>query len=102
MGDFNIDYQNGNFSNNDLQQLVNFPTRITAYSETTIDHIYTSTPDNIADVTVQIISLSDHYPVSFTREATKINLKDTNTSQYSIDATKDLTKRDSLTIFQHN
>ena len=57
MGDFNIDYLNGSRINNkwkhivetlDLHELVNTSARITAHSETIIDHIYASRPDNTA------------------------------------------------------
>ena len=51
MGDFNIDIKDGKLINtkwkhviemNDLHQLIDKPTRVTAHSETKIDHLYTS------------------------------------------------------------
>ena len=56
----------------DLTQLVSEPTRITQTSATLIDHVYASHPENIVHCTTSSISLSDHFPVCFTR---KINSK---------------------------
>ena len=79
MGDFNIDMKvpaNTKWQNLlnlfDLTQLVNEPTRITPTSATIIDHVYTSHPENIIKCSVSSISLSDHFPICFTR---KINNK---------------------------
>ena len=46
---------------NDLHHLINKPTRIIGHSESIKDHLYTSTPE------FSSISVSDHYPVQFTR-----------------------------------
>ena len=56
----------------DLTQLVTEPTRITQTSATLIDHVYASHPEKIVHCLTSSISLSDHFPVSFTR---KINSK---------------------------
>ena len=47
------------------------PTRVTAKSETLIDHVYSSTPENITDVSVPVLAVSDHYPVCITRKLSK-------------------------------
>ena len=75
MGDVNIDFQA--CSNNkwlnlvqlfDLTQLVTKPTRITPYSSTLIDHVYTTNPENISECYVPSYSISDHFPVCFSRK----------------------------------
>ena len=84
LGDINFDFKDGQYSNatwkntvesHDLQQVIQSATRVTANSETIIDHIYVSNTDKIADVSVPCISFSDHYPISFTRSASKHNIK---------------------------
>ena len=59
MGDFNIDIKDGKLINtkwkhvieiNDLRQLIDKPTRVTAHSETIIDHLYTSSPELVKDI----------------------------------------------------
>lgn len=79
MGDFNIDYiscTNNKWLNLvqlfDLSQLVCKPTRITQTSASLIDHVYTSNPENITECFIPHYSISDHFPVCFTR---KINCK---------------------------
>ena len=79
MGDFNIDLikiENKkwiNFINNfNLQQQICTATRICDKSETLIDHIYTTNPENIVHCHVPSYALSDHYPVCLNR---KINIK---------------------------
>ncbi|CAC5425468.1 unnamed protein product [Mytilus coruscus] len=73
MGDFNIDYMKtllirwSNFiSTLGLHQMVIDPTRVTSTSVTLIDHIYSTNPTNIIDVTVPSYAPSDHYPISCT------------------------------------
>ena len=75
MGDVNIDFQA--CSNNkwlnlmqlfDLTQLVTKPTRITPYSSTLIDHVYKTNPENISECYVPSYSISDHFPVCFSRK----------------------------------
>ena len=67
MGDINIDIKDGHISNStwkhtielhDLSQIIREPTRITAHSETLIDHIYTSKPENAVDVSVPCIVIT--------------------------------------------
>ena len=76
MGDENIDFQT--CSNNkwlnlvqlfDLTQLVKEPTRITRSSSTLIDHVYTTNTETIVECFVPSYSISDHFPVCFTRKA---------------------------------
>ena len=84
MGDMNFDYRDVSFCNSkwkhlvelyDLQQVINCPTRATAHSETTIDHLYTSVSDYIEDVSVPCLGISDHYPICFTRTTSKKAIK---------------------------
>ena len=85
LGDFNINYLSANtdkhFNNTkwvdlvskfDFVQLVESSTRVTKYSEKIIDHIYTPScyVTNINEVFVSPLSLSDHYPISFTHTST--------------------------------
>lgn len=79
MGDFNLDIStntNKKWLNLtelfDLSQLVSQPTRVTETTSTTIDHVYTSHPENISEVFVSNYSISDHFPVCFSR---KVNIK---------------------------
>jgi len=79
LGDLNMNFQSGKdtFKNsrwnsfvisNGLKQLVMEPTRITKKSSTIIDHLYTNRPDCISNVFVSSYSVSDHFPVCFTRQ----------------------------------
>ena len=43
-----------------LTQLISEPTRVTNDSSTLIDHIYTNNEDNIRNVNVEKLSISDH------------------------------------------
>ena len=70
-GDLNIDFKDGNAANNkwkhviethDLSQHINTPTRVTAHSETIIDHVYASDSAHMIDISVPNIAVSDHYP----------------------------------------
>ena len=79
MGDFNIDYKsyiNRKWFNMvqlfDRSQLVSQPTRITEISATIIDHVYTNRPENVTEFFISHFSISDHFPVCFTR---KVNCK---------------------------
>ena len=83
-GDMNVDCKHGILSNpkwkhlvelHDLQQVINCPTRITAHSETLIDHLYVSNTDKLSDISVPSIAISDHYPICFTRTSTKHSVK---------------------------
>ena len=79
MGDFNIDLNTS--TNNkwihliqlfDLSQLVTEPTRVTETTATIIDHIYVSNPENMSNCFVSRLSISDHFPICFSR---KVNHK---------------------------
>ena len=59
----------------DLQQLIITPTRVTAHSETIIDHVYASNVNFTYDVSVPAIAVSDHYPVCFTRSTSRKQFK---------------------------
>ena len=79
MGDFNFDFGinlNKKWHNLielfDLTQFVSKPTRVTESSSTIIDHIYSTNPGNIIESFVPSLSISDHFPICFTR---KINNK---------------------------
>ena len=83
-GDLNIDFKDGNSAHNkwehviethDLSQHINTPTRVTAHSETIIDHVYASDSTHMTDMSVPNIAVSDHYPVSFTRATTNVHFK---------------------------
>ena len=78
-GDFNFDIckTSGNsktwidlMSSFNFTQLVNNPTRISIQSKTLIDHVFTNMPQNVIDINVPVYSISDHYPVCFTRKHT--------------------------------
>ena len=56
----------------DLHQLVSEPTRVTQTTATIIDHVYSTDPENIIECFPSNFSISDHYPVCFTR---KVNCK---------------------------
>ena len=79
MGDFNINYSN--CSNKkwlhmvelfDLTQMITTPTRVTQNTSSIIDHLYCSNTEHISDCFVPHYSISDHFPICFTR---KINSK---------------------------
>ena len=72
MGDFNIDLMKlnihtktnsflENIVSNGLIPLITKPTRITEYSATLIDHMYTSYPDQILSSGILITDISDHF-----------------------------------------
>ena len=74
LGDFNINYaiEPPQFWANaleefNLSQVITTPTRVTDKSDTLIDHVYTNKPENICEINVPIVALSDHYPVCITR-----------------------------------
>ena len=84
MGDINVDLKHGISTNtawkhivelHDLQQLIKEHTRVTAHSDTLIDHLYVSSSDKVTDISVPSIAISDHYPICFTRSTSKINFK---------------------------
>ena len=90
MGDFNIDFApctNTKWLNLiqlfDLRQLVIEPTRVTPTTATIIDHVYSSHPENIIECFTSTFSISDHYPICFTRKVNcKIPKTDHITSTY--------------------
>ena len=57
----------------DLQQLIEEHARVTARSETLIDHLYVSTSDIVTDISIPSTAIGDHYPICFTRSTSKIN-----------------------------
>ena len=84
MGDINIDCKNGELLNsrwkqtveiNDLHQIIDQPTRVTANTSKIIDHVYVSNTDRIAEFMVPCIAISDHYPICFTRSTSKRIIK---------------------------
>ena len=90
MGDFNLDqYTNTNrkwlnlIELFDLSQLISQPTRVTETSSTIIDHVYTSHPENILESFVSHYSVSDHFPVCFSRKVNnKVKKSDHMTTTY--------------------
>ena len=54
-----------------LKQLVTDSTRVTGTTKTLIDHVYSNVPENIVDISVPVLSVSDHYPVCITRKLAK-------------------------------
>ena len=91
LGDFNLDYNTHNYGNNKwrnmivtygLTQMITAPTRITKFSSTTIDHIYTTYPENVSKTNVPCISLSDHYPICFNRRIKRTNQTSLNKHKY--------------------
>jgi endonuclease/exonuclease/phosphatase family metal-dependent hydrolase len=72
LGDFNIDLLKPNkgwqtkYELCNLEQLITIPTRVTATSETLIDHVYVNNTRNIVEVCVPVYGCSDHYPVCVT------------------------------------
>ena len=46
-----------------LTQHVDVPTPIVENTSSAIDHIYSTIPDNICEVQVPTMTISDHYPV---------------------------------------
>lgn len=87
LGDINRDLLNDQIKGNwmkfidslGMEQLVNEPTRVTSTSKTLIDHIYTNTKENILEVMVPKIGLSDHFPIFLTR---KVNGKSTKNNAH--------------------
>ena len=82
MGDFNIDisncppkYWSSVFDQYDFKQIITNPTRVSSTRSTLIDHIYTNKPDNVCEINVPCISLSDHYPVCATRKLQQNNCR---------------------------
>ena len=77
--DFNYNYSNGITSNNSWNHIITYhiiyinkPTRVTSTSSTIIDHVYTNCPNNITNIKIPALSISDHYPIWFVH---KLNSK---------------------------
>ena len=72
LGDFNIDLLKPNnfwirtFQSFHLTQLIDKPTRIGTTSKTLLDHIYTSTKQNVSEICSPVYGCSDHFPVCIT------------------------------------
>ena len=81
IGDYNINYLSpprywtNALERFDLTQVIKTPTRVTSNSSTLIDHIYTNKPENICEIVVPHLTLSDHYPVCVTRALPKTEKK---------------------------
>ena len=84
MGDINYYWKNGGPPSsrwkhivevNDLQQIIDQPTRVTAHSSTTIDPLYAPNTDRLSEVIVPCMAISDHYPICFTRSTAKRTIK---------------------------
>ncbi|WAR25156.1 hypothetical protein MAR_010860, partial [Mya arenaria] len=81
LGDINRDLLNSKINDEwssyilslGLKQLIKQPTRECSTSKTLIDHIYTNCDQNICNVSVPKIGISDHYPILCTR---KLNYKE--------------------------
>ena len=58
--------------------LIKEPPRVTAHSATLIGHIYSNQRDKITECFVPAVALSDHYPVCFTRQTSKLQAKKRN------------------------
>ena len=77
MGDININFEGGVACNDQWQpvvdslqltQVITSPTRVTATTETIIDHIYTTHPQHVRASKVGLLSASDHFPVIMIRK----------------------------------
>lgn len=116
LGDFNINLleRHDNWKNMvdscNLHQLINTPTRVTVQTQTLIDHIYVSNPQNVIEHSVPVYGLSDHFPVCITwsKRGTKIprcvhkkisfrSYKNFNTEEFL----SDLSKADFSAVYQH-
>ena len=77
MGDININFVNGVVTNEkwrgvvdafQLTQVITSPPRVTATTDTLIDHIYTTHPQHVRASKVGVPSASDHLPVVMLRK----------------------------------
>ena len=73
MKDFSPEIKRYNefYSIYDLKQLINFPTRVTCYTSTLIDHILTNAHDNISQSGVINIAISVHNMIYCIRKILK-------------------------------
>jgi hypothetical protein len=58
-----------------FSQLVESPTKVTSSSATLIGHAFLNMPQNIVDVFVPSLSISDHFPIRLTRKLSNISVK---------------------------
>ncbi len=70
VGDTNVDLNEKqdnkwlkSISDNDFNQLITCPTRISGLKSTIIDHVYTNPTNNISESGILDTGLSDHFPV---------------------------------------
>ena len=90
IGDFNLDLLQESIRKSwleymesfGLKQVIEFPTRVTNYSKTLIDHIYCNTQCNFLSVDVPILGLSDHFPIFVSRKINSFSIH--KKSHYSI------------------
>ena len=82
LGDFNIchlkevpRYWTHAIEEYNLSQVIMTPTRVTDKTSTLIDLVYTNKPENMCEVNVPVIALSDHYPICVTRACNQIPKK---------------------------
>ena len=89
MGDFNIDFLKPDaipkqwidiMESYNLTQRIMTPTRITNYSKTCIDHTYVTNAEHVQATKVATISISDHFPVCYSRSHNSATLKRNHTS----------------------
>lgn len=85
VGDFNIDLNKSSCKSKSLtdmmeglnfNQIVTKATRVTNSSATLIDHVFSNRPSNITFCNVKDYSISDHFPVCFTRKISGKSLND--------------------------
>ncbi|CAB4024977.1 Hypothetical predicted protein [Paramuricea clavata] len=81
MSDINIDFLKPNsipkqwvdiIESYNLTQLIKVPTRVTNSSKTCIDHIYFTNPEHVRATKVATISISDHFPVCYSRSRNSV------------------------------
>lgn len=74
---------------NDLQQVIQYPTRITAHSETIINYLYVACPDKLLNLSVPTIAICEHFIISvLPGPQPKALSKDNNIEQFNIAVTK--------------
>ena len=67
-----------------LRQLVTQPTRVTDTSSTLIDHLYSSNKENLSNVHVAELGISDHYAIFCNRKVNFSFKKNSHLSQLNI------------------
>ena len=85
VGDFNIDLNKSTCKSKsftelmeglNFNQMVTKNTRVTNSSSTLIDHVFSNRPSNITFCDVKDYSISDHFPICFTRKISGKGLND--------------------------